>query len=68
MPAHSREDLLKVVEEYGWTVIQPRGKGYPKLHCPCGKHKKWMKKTPSDPNAYKNAIHFILRQECSKRD
>ncbi len=65
MPDHTREDALRVAAELDWTVVGVSGKGYTKLHCPCGKHKKWLKKTPSDPNSYKNAIAYMRRQPCS---
>ncbi len=65
VPDHSREDAIRVAAELNWTVVGLSGKGYTKLHCPCGKHKKWLKKTPSDPNFYKNAIAYMRRQACS---
>lgn len=65
MPDHTREDAIRVAGELGWTVVGRSGKGYLKLHCPCGKHKKWLKKTPSDPNFFKNAIKYMRRQDCS---
>lgn len=65
MPKHSREDALSVAEELGWTIVEVNRKGYTKLHCPCGAHKKWLHKTPSNPNHFKEAIAYMRGRACS---
>lgn len=64
MPLHTREDALAVARGLGWEVVGVSGKGYTKLHCPCGKHKRWLHKTPSNPNHFKEAISYMRRQVC----
>lgn len=53
MPDHTRKDALEAAQELHWVVAGGGGKGYTKLLCPCGKHKKWLHKTPSNPNHFK---------------
>jgi len=67
MPKHSKADALAVAAELGWRNAGRNGSGYIKLLCPCGKHKKWLKNTPSDPSFFKNASAYMRRQPCSKR-
>ena len=63
-----REDVFAVAFELGWTVRKRRsGKGYEMLVCPCGQHKTWVHKTPSNPNYYRERVNFIRRQDCNKR-
>jgi hypothetical protein len=61
-----REDVFQAVEELRWTQKKPNKKGYIKLLCPCGKHKTWLHKTPSNPNYYRERVNFLRRCECSK--
>jgi len=53
--------VLKFAEALGWRVVEPNGKGYTKLLCPCGKHKKWLHKTPSNPNYFNETVRWIER-------
>lgn len=60
-----REDVFRVADELSWRVIGPNKRGYFKALCPCGKHKTWVHKTPSNPNYYRQKVNFIRRQDCS---
>ena len=64
MPEHTREDAEKVRKGLGWTVGGVGKQGYEKWLCPCGAHKKWIHKTPSNPNYFKDAIAYMRRQSC----
>lgn len=68
MSEHSREDALRIAKELNWQEGRLNKKGYMLLLCPCGKHVKWLHKTPSDPNFFLNAIAYLRRQECSKSE
>jgi hypothetical protein len=46
----------------GWRV--ERGKKYYKMWCPCGKHMKTVKLTPSDPNYVRNLLGQLRRATC----
>jgi hypothetical protein len=61
---HSRGELFRIATELGWRSGGTSGKGYEKLLCPCGAHKVWIHKTPSDPNYYRHTIKWIRRQVC----
>ncbi len=65
MPEHSHADALRVAKELGWRIFPPNKNGYQKLACPCGRHLKWLHKTPSNPNHFKEAIAY-LRRACSR--
>ena len=41
-----------------------RGKRYYKMWCPCGKHMKTVKLTPSDPNYARNLLGQLRRATC----
>lgn len=66
-----REDVYAAADELGWTIDdKPGGNGYFKMRCPCGKHLKWLHKTPSNPNYYRETIAYMRRltvQECQKK-
>jgi hypothetical protein len=59
------KDARRIAAELNWREVEPSGKGYLKLLCPCGKHKTWLHWTPSDVNYYKNKIAYLRRQSCS---
>ena len=57
-----RKDVYAVAARHGWTIDdKPNSKGYFKMKCPCGKNLKWLHKTPSNPNYYRETIAFIKR-------
>ena len=57
-----RKDVYAVADELNWTIAdKPNKKGYFKMKCPCGKHLKWLHKTPSNPNYYREAIDHMRR-------
>ncbi len=66
MPVSDRDKDLAAIrreaEEKGWRV--ERGKKYYKMWCPCGKHWKTMKLTPSDPNYVRNLLGQLRRATC----
>lgn len=60
--------MFRVVDELGWTTSEKPGKrGYLKLKCPCGNHIRWLHKTPSNPNYYRDLIKW-LRRQCVTSD
>ena len=61
-----REAYFSEASALGWVEAGISGKGYVKMHCPCGAHKMWLAKTPSDPNYYKNKVAWLRRQPCAK--
>lgn len=67
MPCTSRQDVLKLAKSCGWTYGGDSGKGYTKLLCGCGKHLKWVHKTPSDPHYWQNTCKKISRDCCPGR-
>lgn len=57
-----REDVYREAEQLGWSIDdKPNSKGYFKMKCPCGKHMRWLHKTPSDPNYYRNVVGWMRR-------
>jgi hypothetical protein len=58
-----REDVFQLADELHWRNEGPNKKGYVKLLCPCGKHKTWVHKTPSNPDYYRQRMNF-LRRAC----
>lgn len=56
------DDVVKQVLAHGWTEVTRSG--YRKFRCPCGKHMKTIKTTPSDPNYVKNLVAWFRRQDC----
>lgn len=56
------EGIRREAERRGWRV--DRGKRYYKMWCPCGKHMKTVKLTPSDPNYVKNLLGQLRRATC----
>lgn len=61
-----RRRLFDRADELHWRVGEPNKKGYVKLLCPCGNHKRWVHKTPSDPYYYLQALKWLERQPCSR--
>jgi hypothetical protein len=63
----ARKDIEAVLEHFhqaGWRITDPPK--YYTVKCPCGKHKRWIHRTPSDPNYPKNALAWLERQPCYK--
>lgn len=56
------DELLADAEARGWRV--ERGKGYPKMFCPCGNHKATVHLTPSDPYYFRNKRKHLERYTC----
>ena len=67
MDEKGRREVHDRAKELGWTIVlATKRRPYDKLLCTCGgKHKKWLHKTPSNPNHYKEAIAFMQRA-CSE--
>ena len=64
-PKHPRKELETIIREAearGWGVT--KGKGYFRMLCPCGQHKKWVALTPSDPRYGTNLGKWLARQSC----
>lgn len=61
-PKKDLEKILQLAEAHGWRCS--RGKGYYRCLCPCGKHKRTVVLTPSDPNYAKNVVGWFKRQPC----
>ena len=53
------EGVIREAERHGWA--RSRGKGYFKLQCSCGAHRKWVALTPSNANYGKNLLHWLKR-------
>jgi hypothetical protein len=51
----------------GWRVDEERC-GYPLAFCPCGRHKKTIHKTPSNPRYWQNLQAWLDRTECSEEE
>lgn len=68
MGKHDKDikDLIEVVLQHGWT--EHTRNNYYKFRCPCGQHKKTIKRSPSDPNYCKNTLMWFRRQPCWKED
>jgi hypothetical protein len=56
------EALLQQAEAHRWRVDHQ--KVYFRIRCPCGKHKRWVHLSPSDPNYGKNLRMWLRRQPC----
>jgi hypothetical protein len=54
--------IRQEASDKGWRV--ERGKRYYKMWCPCGKHMKTVKLTPSDPNYVRNLLGQLRRATC----
>lgn len=46
-----RRELLAYLEKSGWRLKE--GDAYVHVKCACGKHQKWVHKTPSNPNYWR---------------
>jgi hypothetical protein len=63
-------DVQAAAEEvlaHNWTEHTGK-KGYRKFRCPCGKHMKTIKTTPSGANYVKNLMAWFRRQPCWKEE
>lgn len=63
--SNKRDDLAAIrqqARDKGWRV--EKGKKYYKMWCPCGKHWKTVKLTPSDPNYTRNLLGQLRRATC----
>jgi len=60
-PKQGLEQLLADAEGRGWRIV--RGKGYFMMLCPCGKHRKTVKLSPSNPN-YERECGQLRRATC----
>jgi hypothetical protein len=56
------EEVLQRFHQAGWRIEDPPK--YYSAFCPCGKHKRWIHRTPSDPNYARNAVKWLERQPC----
>ena len=65
-PKPELERLCRDVEKAGWRIT--RGKRYFKAYCACGKHKRTIHLSPSDPNYEKHARSWFRRQPCWPKD
>jgi hypothetical protein len=65
-PKKELEALLGEFYEEGWTIQDPPT--YYRVACPCGDHMRWIHLTPSDPNYVKNALKWLRRQPCTKKE
>ena len=54
---------VAAVRARGWRVDEDRG-GYPMAFCPCGKHMKTIKMTPSNPKYFVNLRAWFARCNC----
>lgn len=63
-----REDVFAEAARLTWTIDErPNRKGYLKMRCPCGKHQKWLHKTPSNPNYFRDVVSHmrsLQKQGC----
>lgn len=60
------EELLRKYNAAGWTIEDPPK--YYTVRCPCGRHQRWIHLTPSGGNYVRNALAWLYRQECSKKE
>jgi hypothetical protein len=58
---------VAVLRARGWRVDERRG-GYPMAFCPCGRHMKTIKKTPSNPRYFVNLYAWLERCDCPGKE
>lgn len=63
---NGREDVFAYADANDWKIDEPNKKGYLKMRCPCGQHLKWLHKTPSNPNYYRECLQWMKR--CCNAD
>jgi hypothetical protein len=56
-------DAVARIQRRGWRVDVERA-GYPMALCPCGRHRKTVSRTPSNPNYWKNLEAWFVRTAC----
>ena len=61
--ATTRDEVLALAVKVGWKIIEPKGGGYTKVKCPCGKHPFWLHFTPSNPNYFAEKA-ALLQKPC----
>jgi hypothetical protein len=59
-----RDKAILEVAEHGWYVARETGNNYLIMHCSCGKHRETLKKTPSNPQAFREKTRKMIR-DCS---
>lgn len=59
--------LIRLIEDQGWTVIWPTGRGYIKSRCPCGEHSETIHFTPSG-GYWINKRKQFERTPCWKKE
>jgi hypothetical protein len=64
-PKKVLEALLREFHEADWRVLNPPT--YYQVKCPCGKHRRSIHLSPSDPNYARNAQAYLHRQDCYRR-
>jgi hypothetical protein len=62
------QDLLRWLQQRGWTEVPLRGGGYTGIRCPCGLHQRWIDKSPSGSSYVNHAKQWALNLPCSKGD
>jgi len=61
-PKKELESLLAEAEGKGWRVT--RGNGYYMMLCPCGRHRKTVKLSPSNPRYERECRNQLGRATC----
>ena len=61
-PIKELEEVLAHAERKGWTVT--KGKKYFIMWCPCGRHMKTVKCTPSGNDYKRNLLGQLRRATC----
>jgi hypothetical protein len=44
----------------GWSVARVTAKGYTVMHCGCGQHQETLKKTPSNPDHFRQKANRMV--------
>lgn len=55
---------IETAEGAGWSIARITAKGYTVMHCGCGEHQETLRKTPSNPNAFRQKARRMVRT-CS---
>lgn len=67
-PDQDLEQMLSDAEDHHWTVDYNKKTNYWRALCDCGKHKKWIHKSPSGGHYALNLRKWFERQPCWKTE
>ncbi|MCU1355193.1 MAG: hypothetical protein JWM89_611 [Acidimicrobiales bacterium] len=56
-----KQKAIAAGEGAGWSVARVTSKGYMVMHCGCGDHQETLKKTPSNPDHFRQKARKMVR-------